>query len=428
MKNESSRPLQTFPLSMLTLLLVAAFFPINLQVYALQGILPFLLLMLWAFGLLKSVKVNRSWALALGALYAFEFLRMLLAILLERNPGLWVNYATWIFSSSGLALFLLEPLADRPKYERIRRFVKGVILVEGVIGIAQLVVFSQGGMGAGDVVTGTLRTQNSHLFGMMIITLGLGIFLSAPPTAERRRSDTAAAGFAGLVFVLSSFLLGLVYTVFFSLFSVLFFLRKHRLKIVIAASLLVGFFAYTQRENAAFVWKYLNQVRDLSVPEYAMPRKLQAVLATKDLYAKDPWLLFAGFGAGLYNSRAAMILTNAYIAGDLGFESMSHATQKYISPLWNIHSVNFIDSVLNQPWFSLFSFFAEHGIIVFLAVAAFIVRALRKEGDRRTTLMACYVLGSLFLDNLLEFPQFVFVSYVALWLVRNRPRDPEAAW
>jgi hypothetical protein len=283
-------------------------------------------------------------------------------------------------------------------------------------------------MGAGDVVVGTLFTANSHLFGMMVLTLGFGLLLSADSKlkisvtlSEIPRFERVTIVIAGCTFLISSFLFGTAYFFLFCCFVALYYLKgKTRLVAFLITGLFVGVFTISQQENAQYLFTYLEGgfSGDLI---YSFPRKLLALLETIELFSNNISLLLFGTGLGLYNSRAAMVLTNNYLDKDIGFVSMSNYTSQVIHPLWNRSDTLFVDSVVHQPWFSVFQLFTEIGLIAFLLLFLFIGIKLFRLRDERVNIFSIYVIGCMFLDNFLEYPQFMIASYVSFWLILYRP-------
>lgn len=426
-ENSSTRSVKSlFTVSLLGFLLTAAFLPISSVTYVIQAMVVIVILAFVAMGCIRGVSFRKKHFWVLALVYGYAFIRVVIEILLEGQISFFFNLSLWIVLSSSICLFLLSPDYSLAKYKKIKSYVVILVCGETLIGFVQYKTSGLVGGGAGDVVVGTLKTANSHLFGMMILTLGFALLLSTENAPGWRgykikfKWDHVAVTMAVLAFLLSSFLLGLVFVLVFSAATAIFLLKgKKRTYAILAGAVLTLVFSYTQRENAGLLYDYVSMAGD-QFP-YAFPRKLLALIKTSELYKGNPLLLLFGTGAGLYNSRAAMVLTNHYLDKDIGFVSMSFYTQNIIAPLWDRSALGFTDSVVNQPWFSIFQIISEFGLIVFLAILAYIGFILKKLKDLPTTLFVAYLIGSLLLDNLLEFPQFMFVAYVSLWLVYYRP-------
>ncbi len=331
---------------------------------------------------------------------------------------------------------------------RYFRVIQGLILFEGVVGIAQVIIYVMlhGGnfdAGTGDVVQGTLNpisfiadegNFNNQIYSTNMMVL---LLFYAPFVLTQRK------GFATLIIGLLAVMLAAVWHVFIgfaaaigivaALFSrTLVRFSKQRLLIAVLAVLAFYLVITIQPNNASLVAYYAKKLASFESPK----TKVTALSLTR-LPKEFPWSVTVGLGPGQYGSRAGLIGSGHYF-GDfdnprkipLLKPKQSDAFARYTYPLWKEVATNvpkYGNSTMSRPFYSALSLLVELGPVVFSFFMIWMVfklgrlRRLHRDARARNlpvqmfyaqscATLICFLAIVSFFENYLEVVQIVFPS------------------
>ncbi len=192
--------------------------------------------------------------------------------------------------------------------------------------------------------------------------------------------------------------------------------------------------AYIALQTDKFSYEKQNIDNVILNPDDA--RKAIMFYETKDLFNENPLITLLGTGAGGYNSRASILLTNDsdnIFNKILGSQSPQFY-QKYIYPLWNksfVSQSDFTDGTRNKPFSSFVAIFCEQGIIFgFILFFSFIQRIYTyHRQEKKNSILTYLVLINLFMfisciihEWMIstEFILFLIINYISLCELRQK--------
>ncbi len=288
-----------------------------------------------------------------------------------------LTYGVWI------VVFSLPNYAPRSEmlWDRMLHVARWVILLQGVLGIAQAVygATQTGSFGSsnGDHVEGTihLALAASRSFANPIYAINMTLMLLAIfPSVLLYHKWRLTFGLGLLALVLASVVHVLLFLAFSAAVSVVLFrvpLWRRRSGLLIVAVGLMGI---------ALVYFALGNLttRVESFPRYTFsgdtPRGQVVRRAVTEMPDDYPFMPFIGLGPGQFSSRAGLIGTGLYFGGaenprSLPFLStgMSGPFQKHVADLWLDWQGLTGQGSTFEPFLSWLSIYTEWGLLSLLA-------------------------------------------------------------
>lgn len=397
---------------------------------------PGLVLALLLIGGRNSLVVQRT------CLISAAFASFILGHWLFRDGFVLQGAVLGLLTYSGLWLLAVIPsaqLANPALCNKLRRAACVVVVVEGLIGIAQGAYgyFASGtfDFSNGDIVHGTidLRFAPDGAFANPIFAANMSLLLLClAPYLTRRRGQVYP------------FLIGVCALILSSVIHQLLFLG---VAVVVAAAAcrpriprLSGRLLLCALLLAGGLLSFLLLPRNLlSASSIAReftagrsPRSEVLVRTASTLPAEDPLAILFGVGLGQFSSRAALMSSGYFFGGPLSPRQELPFTpevpgplEQYVMDLWLKSAANMFYGSSQQPFFSWLSLLVEMGGFVgvgLLGVVAIALIRLRSPARRPGLRLACCCVaaGILFIcllglqENYWEVPQAILCG--CLWL------------
>ena len=418
---------------------------------------------LWGFlllGTLLTIRLNLP-----NSAYTNNIIKVSLLFILTFIISFFINYyivdssinnLVWsIITYGSFVSFLIALLLLKITSRDIRKiflFTIGVTVLEIIIGYAQMVNFSSSfdpfstTSAAGDYFTGTfMRYGFAHLAALKISLVLIYAFV-------KWMDDKTLKGTIVLLFLIlgwllpsalySVLLLAASFFIYFFIYEFLPRLRSLRLNnsilIVIIISIVgILLLSTTQKANVSYIFNQVEVLKKTIVEGDNSNSSAQKIhffrTSLIQIPQNYPHALIAGVGPGNYSSRSAWIVSGMYLGNQPHYIPItpSKAAIEYSLPFFEdiVNNVRHgSGSIIHQPFSSWVSIFIELGIFGLILII-WLFRVIAKEGSikdaqlisfsKGNTVAIIYVFLLMFVDNILEYPQFINQFLIFVVTINN---------
>jgi len=380
---------------------------------------------------------------------------MVLSSLINFQSKIWPNnlILTLVTYGSGFTLLLAFQMIRYKEgdYNKLLRFIVIFTFIEICIGYFQMVStyhftsFNPFNLSvtAGDNFTGTLINPGfAHIAGIkisLVVMLYLPIWIS-----KKSLSNLFILMFLIIGWVLTSALFSLVLGlaaigIYYGGVFLGGLIRRGKLStstfwMIVSGVLITIALLISQRKNFEYAISSLDIIYNTFKGDNSKGLESQKLLFFKttltDLPSEYPTSLIWGVGPGNYSSRSAWIASGMYLKTPPGFLKVTpsrYAEELTIPYFLKIEEMKHsgAGSITHQPFSSLFSVFAETGILGLLLFLIILFRTFRRSNHvdknfanywKGMKIIFIYLLFLLLVDNIFEYPQimgqiFIFASF-----------------
>jgi hypothetical protein len=349
-----------------------------------------------------------------------------------------VTYSTFLF----LLVIPVKSIRNGSLRGRMMRLIGAAMIVEAGFGIVQALVEAHrsGGfdMSNGDAVEGTIsfRFKSDAAFGNPMFGANVCFMLIAllPYVLRRKRSMYTPFILGAIVFVLASIVHMIIFVATAFAFAVIFFgppfpIRVGKWRLVVTISLIPLLTVVLLASNVASTSIWVTMFLGGELPKAVVIQR-----ALFEMPQEYPEMPYVGLGPGQFSSRASLIATGLYFAGDEGPKTVpllhpvvSPPVADYLADLWATAAdqETYGRSSTARPYFSWMSVYSEFGAPALLAVfvyALILIRRMKvkaRSPDQKwlavsaaTGIVFLILLG--FQENYWEVPQAILVGLMLI--------------